>query len=299
MSQEFWQRPRTILRWMITQWCNYDCWYCRQDHARDQVYRGAKGHWADNAPVDRWLGAISHHFRSHRLNLHITGGETMLDKENMFKLLMRLHQMDFVETIRIDTNASWSWDTSFKSKVRLMVSYHPSETTDEVFFAKLDQLRSRDWNVEVVSYVVYADRIGDIARMHKAVTDHGIALNVLPAFGRSEFFSEEDVKELRKYISEKDWPNRFQDSTFQKDCLFPGIAYEMYPSGEIHVGCHDELKGSIFDEKLPDRMDGYSPCPHQKCYCEDKYMFLKEVGGAEVAQYPLEALASRIPLRVL
>lgn len=242
-----------------------------------------------------WCDAIKRHFSEDRLHIHVTGGETMLDKQNMRAFIFAINGWDFVETLRIDTNASWDWDIADKSKIHLMVSYHPSEIEDRAFFARLESLQLLGWHIEVVNYVVYADRVSDVKRMADAIAP--LKLNVLPAFGRKEFFSADDVSELRKYISDKDWPNRFQEPTIGKECLFPGVAYEMHPSGEIHIGCHEELKGSIFDVMLPHRFDGYSLCPHQKCYCDDKYAFLKEVNDAP--ELPLQNLVSRIPLRLI
>jgi hypothetical protein len=293
MIEEFW-KDRTVLRWMMTQWCNYACWYCRQDHSRVQMYRGGAGHWIDNRPIGDWLAALDR-FDGTTLVVLLTGGEPMLDRVPFRALLAHLSAASYVEAVRVDTNLSWRpHEYAPSPKVKLMASYHPSEVEEQQFFARLDAVLAEGWSVSVGNYVVTQDRVPDLPRVADLFASRGVPINVLPAFGAPELV---DVPALRRYIHPKDWPHRFGAETRGKPCLFPTAAYEMQPNGDIRVGCHGEMAGSIFAE-LPARFVGYTPCPHQDCFCVDKYTFLQEM-DCNTDPLPMESLRRRIPLEVL
>ncbi len=127
-------RPAAVLlRWFATHWCNLRCPYCRQNHARRRPIDGHGAHCFDNWPVDRWLRAFQRHFQARRLSLVITGGEPLVDRAPMAKLVNGLTAMPTVECIRIDTNASLAME-EFQAfdprKITLMCIFHPSQTTE-------------------------------------------------------------------------------------------------------------------------------------------------------------------------
>jgi hypothetical protein len=295
-TEEAWT-DRVLVRWMMTQWCNYSCWYCRQDHSRKQEYKGRAGHWADNASPLAWFQAFDKHFSKARLTLLMTGGEPMLDRKNVFCLYQMLIDRPWLELLHVDTNGSWdpaSYPVS--DKVRLKMSWHPSEIDDASFLSRLDAFLAAGWQVPIVSLVVDGDRAMALDAYAKCLDSRKVAFNVIPIFGERSYFTPDQTAILKRYISSKDWPRRFSDPTFGDPCLFPSIAYEMEPGGQLRVGCHKELSGDIFADELPVRLSGYTPCPDADCFCVDKYSFMKEQDG--VATLPAEALAGRIPLRM-
>lgn len=53
----------TLVRWHITEWCNYHCLYCPQTHGRYAPKgNGATAHAFDNFPLEQWLQAFRRHF---------------------------------------------------------------------------------------------------------------------------------------------------------------------------------------------------------------------------------------------
>src|SRR5262245_11456126 len=99
-------RQRRLVRWMCTQWCNYSCWYCRQDHCRKQEYRGGAGHWEDAGDVSECCLGFYNSISNSLLSLVITGGEPMLGA--MDQLLPKLLRQSWVDGVRVDTNGSWA-----------------------------------------------------------------------------------------------------------------------------------------------------------------------------------------------
>lgn len=287
-TAEFWS-SRVFLRWMQTQWCNYRCWYCRQDHTRKQMYRGAAGHWIDNAPLLAWVDAFDQHFAGRKLSLSITGGEPMLDKKNMDPFLQHCADASYVDSVRVDTNGSWDpagWRADV-SKVRLMVSYHSTETTLQEFRRSLDRLLSCGWKVAVVNIVVDPARFDELLSV-----DLPIPVAYLLMYGKLDLYTAEQAAVLRSKHHAADWPHRAEERTKGKPCLFPSTAYEMEPDGSVRAGCTPELNGSLFGE-LPVRRSGYTPCPYEDCCCVDKYGFLEDMPPVTSAQ-PLDLCAERL-----
>jgi hypothetical protein len=82
---------------------------------------------------------------------------------------------------------------------------------------------------------------------------------------------------LQAELSELDFHYRSGESPHGKKCLFPAVGYELDYRGNVHVGCHDDARGSFFDAALPQLFAGPVPCPHMTCVCLDKYSFLAEI----------------------
>ncbi len=77
------EKPVFLLRWLVTEWCNYRCGYCPQSHDRFARRGHFTAHAFDNFPLRRWLAAFERHFAERRLSLVMTGGEPMVDGQNM------------------------------------------------------------------------------------------------------------------------------------------------------------------------------------------------------------------------
>ena len=210
----------------------------------------------------------------------------------MTVLLQHLHESDYTHSIRIDTNGSWApWDVPH-SKVTLMVSYHPSEAKE--FWHNLDRLQVAGWIVAVVTYVVTdQERCDELPKVKEKLDWRNIALNVLPGFTTASYYTQEQLAIMQQYVPPEDWPYRIGERTRGRPCLFPSIAYEMQPSGLLKVGCHEDKRGSIFDAVLPYRFISRTPCPHEDCFCIDKYTFLLD---KNLTSSPLRDLAGRIRL---
>lgn len=271
----------TLVHWLSTQWCNYSCWYCRQDHARKQTYKGSPGHWADCRPVADWAAAFDRHFWGDQLTLVVTGGEFLLDVKNARKLLFYLHDQPYFAAAHVDTNLSWDFERyeGLQDKVELVPSLHPTDMEEREFVAKLRAALARGWRVRRLNYVCTPDRVPTLARLHAEFASMGVRLNPLTAFGYVDQYSPNELAEFRRHIPKVVWPHRVNESTAGEPCLFPSLAYEMEADGSLFVGCSEELKGSIFDAELPKRPTGDVPCPHQDCFCDNKHPYMERNRG--------------------
>jgi organic radical activating enzyme len=275
---------KVLLRWFASSWCNYQCAYCDQDHARKQVYKGEVGHWIDKAPVQDWIAAFDKHFAGSELTLTVTGGEPFLEK-SLGVLLKHLQNAPYCEAFHVDTNGSIPLPEPM-SKGSVMVSYHPSQTDDAAFFRKLNSLNG--WNVTTVNIVAVP---GQFDAVHVIREKSPYPVNVLPMDGRLDHYSADEQRILRTMIPEHDWYNRTSQSTRGMLCEFPELAYEMKPGGQLRVGCHPHLSGRIWDDELPARFKELTPCPDEACFCIEKYSHLYDVQDV-----PQRALSARIRL---
>lgn len=279
-----------FVRWICTQWCNYACKYCRQDHSRNSKYRGNASHWVDNASVSTWIDAFAEHFSG--AHLAITGGEPMLDRKHMDELLCNV---DF-SRMRMDTNGTsdpskWKCD---KSKVVLMMSYHPSEVSEDKFLDQLKRHLDCGWNVAMVTLVVLPDRFDMLKRMTSKTKPLGVPINANVYDGNLRHYTPEQVELLKAAVPSDDWYFRTGGTTLGMQCTYPAAAYEMYPDGSLEVACHPHLSGSVFGS-LPTLFEGSASCPKMRCTCLDKYSHLKDL-GLNAGATPLESYAGRIPL---
>lgn len=289
-TEQAW-KGRGLLHWQMTMWCNYACKYCRQDHSRHSTLERwpwmdndvgnrppAKAHWADNAPPELWLRALESCFKDRRMHILMTGGEPLLDRLNMERLLAGFASAPWVETFRIETNASarpHTWPIDW-SKAEFMVSYHPDEVDRSKFFQYLDGMLDAGLCVPVVNLVVLPSRVPDLRRIAADLRARDVALAALPAYGSAMYYSPEQLVELKRFVPPVDWVFRSGGSTAGRSCLYPAIAYEMNPDGSASVACHPQY-GNVFDGSLPKSFDSCVPCPHPKCSCMVRYSFLREL----------------------
>lgn len=267
-----------ILRWLITEWCNYKCPYCSQNHSRFSPKGKYTVHAFDNYPIEKWLQAFYHHSKQFRISLVITGGEPMLDKRNMVPFLKELTGISNVVCIRIDTNLSWNplmLNEIDPSKIIFMCTYHPSQTSDQPFYEHLDQLLNLQFKIGMVNYVINKENIDRYYDIKMKMKDRSIPLHPNPLWNSKGQYSQHDLSFLKQELPNLDYLYRTQlMSPYRKKCLFPSLAYEMDQIGTINIGCHHHVKGNFFNPNLPSLFAGPVPCPVKSCVCLDKYSFL-------------------------
>lgn len=286
--------PVTIVRWLVSEWCNYKCPYCPQTHSRYEPKGDCyTAHAFDNHPVEKWQDAFLHHFSDQRLSLVITGGEPLIDKKSMLPMLRTLASMKTVECIRINTNVSWkptSYDEIDKSKIILMCTFHPSQVAEKSFFERIDELLKHGFKIGMVNYVMSKERkvFDNYTLYKKQMAARQIPLHPNPLWNSKGVYTEKDLNLLKQELPKVDFFYRAKvKSTKNQKCLFPALAYELSYSGKIHVGCHISISGSFFDQKLPRLFAGPVPCPSQNCVCLDKYSFIKGI-NRNVTTNPLQ-----------
>jgi hypothetical protein len=224
---------------------------------------------------------MDRHFRKSNVSLVLTGGEPLIDTGNMNVLLKNLTGKDWINNIRIDTNISWDpekYSDVDPSKIWLMCTFHPSQVDDEKYFDKLKHLNANGWKIGMVNYVIYEDQVDLFEERWRQFAELGIPLHPNPLWDSRGKFSDSALSVLKKYLDPVDYGYRGGSlSPLHKKCLFPSVSYEMFQTGAIHVGCHPQMSGSIFDDILPKLPVGLLKCPNKTCVCLDKYSFLREV----------------------
>jgi organic radical activating enzyme len=271
--------PVILLRWFMTEWCNYNCPYCDQTHGRREAKGGRfTAHAFDNFPLEQWEAAFQRHFEDKHLSIVLTGGEPFVDRKSLTSLLNTLSGMRGTECIRIDTNAWWRPDQYRdldKSKITLMCTFHPSQIDGERFLKKIDEILDAGFKIGMVNYVMNVDNLPRYLIYKEAFRQRGIPLHPNPLWGADEKYSKADLELLKTELTEVDFIYRSGvESPRDKKCLFPSLGYEMDYRGTIYVGCHRATSRSFFDPRLPELFAGPVPCPHKSCVCLDKYSFL-------------------------
>lgn len=272
---------------MCSQWCNYECSYCWQEHSRKQIFRGSPGHWRDVRPPAEWLNALLRHFPK-PISLHVTGGETLMDKA-----AGKLFQALLIEgwSITVDTNGSFS-PTMHSIRVPLMVSYHPEHVTLDAWLQQIIDLQKAGWPVMNGAYVARPDYLDEFRAARDGLATLKLPINVAPVNFSWAGFTTAEVTEISRHIP---LAYRAGMPTYGEICRFPSQAYEMDPDGTIFVACHrrPQQLGSIWNESLPEVFVNSVPCPKQQCTCEDKFLFidkLKLTIGASAKQTYSEML---------
>ena len=275
------EKPIFILRWLVTEWCNYRCPYCPQSHGRFVFKDEYTAHAFDNHSLGKWVDAFSRHFNERRLSLVITGGEPMLDRKNMVPFINELSSMSTVECIRIDTNASWDPDPYGKvdpSKIILMCTYHPCQVSQRSFYSRVKQLLDYGFRIGMVNFVMSHGNFGIYRELRNEMAELGIPLHPNPLWDLEGQYSGEDLRMLKEELPDADYHYRSKQlSPYGKKCLFPALAYQMNQNGQISVGCHPQVSGSFFNHSLVPTFDGPVPCSAKACVCLDMYSFLEDV----------------------
>lgn len=200
-----------IVNWLMTEWCNYKCPDCLQNHDRKKsVERNGKTyspHAFDNFPAEKWVNSFKNLSKRYCLSLIIGGGEIFLDKENIMYFLSELVEMPGINDIRLDTNASWNpklYKGIRKEKITLMCSFHPSMSSIENFVPPIDSLLNKGFRVELINYVMTLGQMRSYEEVRKVFARLNIPVNPQP-FGMSgDERTEEELGLLRKFISEQD-----------------------------------------------------------------------------------------------
>lgn len=289
-----------LLRWFITEWCNYRCPYCPQTHDRRAPKgEGKTAHAFDNFPLAHWQEAFDRHFAETRLSLVITGGEPMVDRKNMPAILNFLSAKQGVECIRIDTNAWWKpeqFEDLDRAKIILMCTFHASQTDEGPFMARLEALQAAGFVIGMVNYVMDETNLPLFRDRRKRFADIGVVLHPNPLWGDGTY-KPADLELMREALPEIDFLYRSgAENPKDRMCRFPALSYEMDYKGNITPGCLPGLRGSFFDDRLPAQPEAAIPCPFTACVCLDKYSFL-EGSERNVSTNPLAIYAEELRRR--
>lgn len=272
-----------IARWHMTEWCNYSCHYCYQEHSRKRIIRIEEdetyyAHAFDNFTADNWIDAFKNLADKHLISLTITGGEPFLDRENMGLFLSEMAGDKNIDSIRLDTNASWDpkhYRGMNKTKIYLMCTFHPSRVRVDTFIKNIEAIMAEGFNVVMVNFVMAPQQMMDFKRLKELFQEIHIPLSANPLIGGPDL-SDAEFEFLKNVSNEFDlaYKGRFT-SPKGKRCFYPAVAYEIDMSGQMITGCHPDHKGNIIHKVYPRLFDAPVVCHADFCTCADKYSFLE------------------------
>jgi len=298
--QEFWKPkdgPETVfLEWVLTERYNYRCRYCEQDHR-------AKGAFQYH-PAAVWKQEFDRHFKEkgRNLSLAITGGEALVHPE-IWEFLEALSVEDYAVNISLDTNLSPMACRSLTTPRRinlgrfwLSAGFHPDTTTFEDFIGRLVQVQEAGHRFFYINYVITDASIDAYEDRRDQLKELGVILHPNPFFPAPRKPNPRHQTLIKRHLNAVDFPYKMSTTSPKgKLCLSPAVAYVMLATGKLYVSCASfkQLSGDFFDEELPTRFEGYTPCSHATCGTIYRYSFLKEL-GVNVSANPRLHYVSRI-----
>ena len=270
-------KPKIFLKWFMTNWCNYNCPYCFQDHSRNRRNGSTNVHSFDNYSPAEWVQAIDRTFKTKEMAVSITGGEPMLDMENMSRFLEMMLNKSYIDNIRITTNMSWNplslENLPNKGKLIFYLTFHPSHTRINDFITKAKLLEELGFSIGLVNYVMTPQQSLYFEELKDKLKEANLPLNPAPLW-----YSKPDkyLKRILKQMLDTADVNALMGGiTKGKICYFPFIGYELNQNGDISVGCFPWVNGNIFKDDIPKLPEGPVKCPRYQCRCFDKYSFIK------------------------
>jgi organic radical activating enzyme len=263
-----------VIRFLITDWCNYSCGYCN-DYKRKVDSSHAFTHY----PLEQWIaafGSIPYEFI-----LEITGGEPFLDQENFMLFLKRIASMDRCKILRINTNGSCipkiqDFNPQQAEKLKLNISYHPTQISFDLFKEKINEIVSYGWDIEMINYVMERDQ----RKQYEEIRDYfskkfDIYVNPNPNF--YEKFTKQKKKEFSRYLCKNDLLQKTGAITSGKICYFPSIGYNLMPDGVMYRACVGKEPIDFIRNSKDLRLSTQpAHCPLFRCVCLDMYAFLDD-----------------------
>jgi organic radical activating enzyme len=270
-------KSRIFLKWFNTEWCNYNCTYCFQNHSRNRRNGSRSAHSFDNYSPVRWVDAIDRAFKMKEMAISITGGEPMLDMENMSRFLKMMLNKTHVDNIRITSNMSWNpsslKDLPNKEKLIFYLTFHPSQVRFDDFINKAKLLKELGFSIGLVNYVMTTQQSLYFEELKNKFKEANLPLHPVPLWYSK---ADNQLKEILIQLLESADVNALMGNvTKGKICYFPSIGYEMDQNGNINVGCFPWVYGNIFKNEIPNLPEGPVKCPRYQCRCFDKYSFIK------------------------
>ena len=132
----------------------------------------------------------------------------MIDRMSMLPLLQALTSMETLECIRIDTNAFWkpSWYSHVdKSKLILMCTFYPSQTSEREFFDKVEDILANGFNIGMINYVMSAANKDKYYERRDKFLALGVPLHPNPLFGSDGKLAKEDIELFNEELPEVDY----------------------------------------------------------------------------------------------
>lgn len=272
------------INWHVSSWCNYSCSYCPVLVFRKRAANGEKqAHSFDYYPAAAWVEALRA-LPHPRMLLKLTGGEPMLDRENVRAALAGVTADPRFE-IAIDTNGSWEpgfFADLDKRRIFLNIAYHPQETPFEAFFKRLHKIRDAGFCVAMVNLVLDPDDIDALAAILGQLEGDGFFVNLsaLQSWGVYASRATRTAREIElveRYNTPLDIKYKLLNPPSRgRLCRYPARSYYLQYDGLMRVFCTG-IESNLFTDGPPPLPEAALPCPYDHCIaCNEMYRDLED-----------------------
>jgi len=276
---------RIFFEWNITNYCNYDCYYCSV--AGTMKNDPIKNHQADEYKlVLARLKLVNKPF-----SIDLAGGEPTLHKDINY-IIDELEKIDNCKTISITTNFTKNikfFDKLKPGKVDLEISYHPEY--HDIYLKNLDKLKEVVKRVPDVINVIATDDPqywNNTLEFIQILDELNIQYALTILHSTSNYHVHYDMDKFNEVFGSAFAKMKKRDTKFVNTFKYDD---KHYTYNEVIVNGLDKLKGISCDsyyysiningeftrictgEKLDFGMtevDTTIICPHNKCNCESR-----------------------------
>ncbi len=268
------------INWHVSSWCNYSCEYCPVVVFRQRSKTGqAQPHAFDYQPVAEWLRIIQQ-LALNETHLNISGGEPFLDRTNFHALLAGLLALP---QIRVAVATNGYWDPAFykdidKSRISVMIAYHPREIAFEKFLDNLRRIRDAAFKISMVNFVLAPENMDHFDAAFEALEAEGFFVNVSSMMSAGRYWArtertERELDLIERYNTPSD--NYFKlvkPETKGQLCFYPAMTYYLMYDGLIQVACQDGTIRNVFKDGIPPIPREAVACEYDRCVgCSDMY----------------------------
>lgn len=271
------------INWHITSWCNYSCDYCPVVvfHQRSRTGQ-AQAHSFDHYPVSEWLRMLRQ-FPYRNIHLTISGGEPFLDRTNFHVLLGGLSALENIEATVI-TNGFWDpahYADVDKSRLSLVVTFHPCEIPLESFLRNLRRIRNSGFRISMINFVLAPENMEATEATLCQLEREGYFVNVSSMMPGGVYSSRSERSELELDLIERyntpcdNYFKLLRPRTKGGLCFYPAMTYSLHFDGSIQVACMDHTARNVFTDGIPSLPREAVPCAYERCVgCSEMYRSL-------------------------
>lgn len=271
------------VNWHITSWCNYSCEYCPVVvfHQRSKTAQ-PQPHAFDHYPVSEWL-RMFRQFPFRQIHLTVSGGEPFLDRKHFHALLNGLSAL---ENLKLTVITNGFWDPSHyadvdKSRLSLIVTFHPCEVPLQSFLDNLRRIRSGGFRISMINFVLAPENMEAMEAGLCQLEREGYFVNVSSMMPAGVYSSRSARTELELDLIERyntpcdNYFKLLQPRTRGSLCFYPAMTYYLLFDGSIQVACMDGTVQNLFADGIPALPREAVPCAYERCVgCSDMYRSL-------------------------
>ena len=267
--------------------CNYDCHYC----PFAKVHESAAELKIDRGALEKFVDWISTR-KQDRLSIFFTPWGEALTRRWYQDAICHLTSLNHIEKVVAQTNLSYNLDwieNANAQKLALWCTYHPSQTTREIFLSQSQQLSQRGIS-HSVGTVGLPEDLEEIEQLRRELPPD-IYLWVNAYKSSSKKYSNDTLKRFEA-IDPLFQLNTQYHSSLGRSCRCGSSVISVDGNGTI-FRCHfiKEPIGNIYESDFESHLQE-TPCTNQTCGCHIGYVHMDDLNLYNVFQ---EGILERIP----